>query len=84
MQEMQALPNSLIHNGELWHVVKKRGARLARKSVNLHVLQHICMKHIQPNRLINRLLNNACISCMRFGTFIQKRNVSHRFTQPYS
>ena len=66
MQDMQARANSLNDNAQQWHVVKKRLARLARNYPFLHVLQQVCMQHIQQNKLKDKALNEACMSCMRF------------------
>ena len=66
MQDMQAMANYLNDNAQQWHVVKKRLARLARNCTFLHVLQQVCMQHIQQNQLKDKTLNEACMSCMKF------------------
>ena len=66
MQDMQAMANSLNDNAQQWHVVKKRLARHARISQNLQALQGVGMLHIQQNKLKDKALNEACMSCMRF------------------
>ena len=66
MQDMQARANYLNDNAQQWHVVEKRLARLARNCTFLHVLQQVCMQHIQQNKLKDKALNEACMSCMKF------------------